>query len=398
MRGLDAQRWRRFWLLVALAMLAGGAVPFAALAAPPWQNLMTVNRVEADPSKKYDLGERNGPWLILAVTFAGDGAEQQARELCLELRKRYKLPAYVHPMDVDLTDAPSRGYDQYGKALKMKYQRDEELREIAVMVGDYPTVDDPQAQADLKKLKFMKPECLELKEGRKVSRPLAALRYMQQQIESGFIDDKKSAVVENVKAGRGAMANAFVTTNPLLPREYFVPDGLDSEIVELNKGLKFSLLDCKKKYTVKVATFTGSVVIDPRKIQEIEKEGGEMPSKLAQAAEDAHGLTEVLRAKGYEAYEFHDRNSSLVCVGGFESIGNRLPDGRLDPNPAVLKIIETFGGKKSVLPGQTVPQVTEPKTQKVGKRSVPFDLQPVPVEVPRQSLSRQYEHTVAERF
>ena len=28
----------------------------------------------------------------------------------------------------------------------MRYQRDKDLVEIAVLVGDYPTVDDPEAQ------------------------------------------------------------------------------------------------------------------------------------------------------------------------------------------------------------------------------------------------------------
>ena len=53
------------------------------------------------------------------------------------------------------------------------------------------------------------------------------------------------------------MRNAFITTNPLLPDEYFVPKGLDRLVLEMNEPVKYSLLDCPGKYTVKIATFTG---------------------------------------------------------------------------------------------------------------------------------------------
>lgn len=366
-----------------------------ALRSAPW-DLISFKRVDANPNKVYQIGEESGPWMILAVTFSGDDAETQAKELALELRKRYKMPAFVHEMEIDLNEAGTFGYDQKGNPRRMKYQRGDDIREIAVMVGNYPTVDDVQAQRDLKKIKYMRPECLELKDGKTVSRPLAALRYMQQQIQSGFIDETKSAVVENVKAGMGPMANAFVTTNPLLPREYYVPAGLDREVVEMNRDVKYSLLKCDKRYSVKIATFNGNVVIDQRKIKEIES-GKQMPSKLIRAAEDAHDMTEALRAQGVEAYEFHDKYSSVVCIGNFDSIGTKMPDGHIELSPAVVQIMEQYGGKKQSLPGQPMAQPTEPKTIRVRGRDIPYDLQPMPVEVPRQSLARQFEHRV-ERF
>ena len=61
------------------------------------------------------------------------------------------------------------------------------------------------------------------------------------------------------------MERHFLTTNPLLPRDYFVPKGLDKFVVDMNKGVKHSLLDCKGQYSVKVATFTGQNVLLTRK-------------------------------------------------------------------------------------------------------------------------------------
>lgn len=394
MRNQLTRRLRPVLQGLALAVLALVLVNPPVTGAP-W-DLISFRRVEANPQKTYALDDSNGPWMILAVTFSGDDALSQANELALELRKRYKLPAFVHEMEIDLHDAGTFGYDQKGNPKKMKYQRGDEIREIAVLVGNYPAVDDVQAQRDLRKIKYMRPDCLELKEGKKTSRPLAALRYMQQQIQSGFIDEQKSAVVENVKAGMGPMANAFVTTNPLLPREYYVPDGLDREVVEMNRHVKYGLLNCGSRFSVKVATFTGNVVIDPKKIKEIEA-GRDMPSKLVQAAEDAHDMTEALRAKGVEAYEFHDKYSSVVCVGHFDSIGTKMPDGHIELNPAVAQIMQTYAAKAQHVPGQALPQASEPQTIRVRGREIPFDVQPMPVEIPRQSIARQFEHRV-ERY
>ena len=88
------------WALAVVAVMAGAGAGWAH-AAPPWETLLSFNRVDADPQKPYQLAEENGPWLIVAATFSGDGAEQQAHELVLELRKRYKLPAYAHHMQFD---------------------------------------------------------------------------------------------------------------------------------------------------------------------------------------------------------------------------------------------------------------------------------------------------------
>ena len=53
-------------------------------------------------------------------------------------------------------------------------------------------------------------------------------------------------------------------------------------------------------------------------------------SALEEAGEAAHKLVEVLRNQGYEAYEFHDRGSSIVTVGSFDSVGTPRADGKIE--------------------------------------------------------------------
>ena len=154
------------------------------------------------------------------------------------------------------------------------------------------------------------------------------------------------------------MGNAFVITNPCLPNEYFVPKGLDKFVVDMNQGVTHSLLDCPEKYTVKVATFTGHAIILDEKNQTAIARGDTPKSYLEEAAKNAHLLTEALRQRGYEAYEFHDRNSSIVTVGSFDSVGTRRADGKIEINPAMHKVMIAFGAETKVEPG---------KPPKVGK-------------------------------
>jgi hypothetical protein len=93
-----------------------------------------------------------------------------------------------------------------------------------------------------------------------------------------------------------------------------------------------------------------------------------------------------LRAKKYEAYVFHDRCSSIVTVGSFNVVGTPRPDGRMEIHPQILQIMRIFGPEQAAGPMSQIPGGLQPKTL-VG---IAFDLKPVPVEVPRVSISSSY--------
>jgi hypothetical protein len=271
---------------------------------------------------------------------------------------------------------PGRGIDQWGAPKQMKYQRAIKRREIAVLVGNFSSVDDPDAQATLKKLKHAQPDSMALKEGKRVTRTLAILRLAHQQLlEAG---DKKKEL--------GPMGLAFLTANPLLPDDYYVPKGVDKFVLDMNDNVEHSLLDCPGRYSVQVAMFTGSFV-QALTTQKVETPEG----RLADAADKAHRLTVALRAKGYEAYEFHDRYASLVTVGSFDSLGTQDPDGRIELDSKIDKIMRTFGAEKTMGVGQNVANVGKPK---VLLPDAPFALQPIPVQVPRRAISADYDQTV----
>ncbi|HEX5447254.1 MAG TPA: hypothetical protein VFW87_25790 [Pirellulales bacterium] len=371
----------RYGLVVAAMFLASGA---SASASPPWQRIALFKHVEANPKKTYPLSDKNGPWVILAVTFSGDEAAEQANELVQELRSRYKLPAYTYEMDLDFSNPTAgRRTDQFGQPVRMKY-RIERMHEIAVMVGDFSSSDDAEARKVLKKLRQIQPDCLDsqkrAKEGKREYRTLAALREIQDQINQKIDKNHKP---------QGPMRHAMLTTNPLMPDDYFAPKGVDSLVLKMNAPVKYSLLNCPGRYTCKIATFTGSVLIDQAKIKEV-LEGKKLESRLEDAAAKAHELTMTLRAKGYEAYEFHDRYASMVTVGSFDSVGTPRPDGQIEIDPRLHKLIETFSAPKQIIPGQAAPKLGDPFTVRTKMGRIPCDIQAVPVLVPKRSIASQY--------
>ncbi len=368
------------WLL--LVALATCASSDWLLAAPPWSKVGLFKHLEADPDEMYPITADNGPWMIMAATFTGEGAQEQARKLIYELRKDNKLSAYSYQKKFEFSKPiTGKGRDAYGEPLKMRYHRHDDLVEIAVLVGDYPTVDDPEAQKTLKKIKYSRPKALAV-DTQSNKQSLATIRSIQKQVKEKILP----AGSDELK--RGPMASAFVMTNPFLPNEYFVPKGIDKLVLEMNKDVTHSLLDCPKPYTVKVATFTGhAILLDQKTVAALES-GATPKSWLEEAAKNAHILTEALRKKGYEAYEFHDRGSSIVTVGSFDSVGTPRTDGKIEINPGVHKIMRTFGVDTKIVAGKT-PEVGKPK--KVA--GIPLDVQPVPVEVPRRNISADYGRT-----
>jgi len=372
---------------------------------PLWQQLAFRKRVEADPNADYSLTDQQGPWLIMAASFSGPEGESQARDLVQELRSRYSIPAFYYRMTFKQGDLnPGRGIDQYGSTIKRRFRRGNKVVEHAVLVGEFPTVDDPEGQKMLRRIKTLEPKSLTPATGEKTSQSLATLRHYNDQLKKRL----------GHSANKGPMGHAFFTRNPLLPREYFVPKGVDPEVAKWNQDLEYSLLKCPGKFSMKVATFRGRSTIKQTSgkdsKQYVHKATDDDP--LVLAARHAHLLTLALREKGWEAYEFHDRHESYVTVGSFNE-GRQLASGKIALSDREAKIIfDTFGAQtpKNVF-NRPAPQDTMLEQQQkqrfnslmssgIGKVAegfypkrfvgMPFDIIPEAVEAPKQTVSSAY--------
>jgi hypothetical protein len=361
-------------LVVWLCLAAVAVAADRAVAAPPLMSLVPFRKVEVDPLNWYELTEDNGPWVILAASFSGDRAMHQAHELVLELRQKFRLKAYLHARQFDFTrPEPGLGLTRDGRPKTMRHHQAEKLLEVAVLVGDFDSVDDPRAQRALDVVKHAKPDCLA-----SVGRSSSDLRTLRTLYSRITPDPERKQM--------GPMRLAFVTANPLLPKEFFATPGLDPAVILMNRGVTHSLLDCPGKYSVKVATFRGKSTM-PLREQEIEQSVGDKPSiGLEAAALMANALTEALRARGVEAYEFHDVCESVVTVGSFDSIGQPRLDGKTEINPAIHRIMQTYGAERKSLRGDDDTGLLPRSLDVQNGQRIKFDVQPVPIQVPKESV------------
>jgi hypothetical protein len=361
---------KRQWLAAVIAAIMSALMAAGhACAAPNWSALVPFKKVDADPNKDYLLTEEHGPWLIMCRSFAGPTAREEAHALVLELRKTYKLKAYVYQQTYDYTQRElGKGYNKYGEREVMKPANETRFDEIAVLVGNFDSAEDSKAQDVRDKIKSLRPKSLQVGPEQESSQRYWGLRL------NAAKDD-----------GKGPMRMAFVTRNPLLPAEFFAPKGLDALVKELNEGLEYSLLKNPGAYTVRIASFRGdTTTFNKDEIEKAERETLKK-SKLEEGAEKAAKLTAALRAQGIEAYEFHDRHESIVTVGSFDAVGTGQinPDGREEINPAVLAVIERFKAK----------EVQVGRQKSFGPRKVAgvtLEIVPTPVAVPKESVGARY--------
>ena len=389
-----------------------------------WKRLVPTARVEVDPQADYSLTERNGPWLIMAATFSGEGAEEQARRLTLELRQSFNLTAYQHKMAFEFSDeVGGRGGEAYGAAARKRYRREGELQ-YAVLIGDFPRIDDSDGQQILERVKQLQPDALKVEDGGKTAQALVQARAFKNALMTKL----------GVDHPRGPMGQAFLARNPLLPREYFVPKGVDDFVAKMNAGVKYSLLDCPGKYSVQVATFRGRTILQTNHTENVSsatktRRAKDRDDALDEAADNAHLLAEELRVHGWEAYEFHDRMESIVTIGSFDQVAQSLPNGGAVATPSVNRILETFGAAYNTPADPLTDIGNDPSTQRIveqreaqlnrglssqqaqvvpglnpkhvkimrrkrGKleteRLIPMDIYPKAIEAPKRSISSAY--------
>ena len=334
-------------------------------AAPPFASFNPFRRIEANPANTYQLTDSEGPWMVLASTFSGPGASDQAMKLVQELRKRYKIEAYQHRKSYDFTKpVTGLGLDKYGAPRRMRHARAVKYEEIAVLGGNFDSIDDPGLKKTLERVKYLRPECLDLEKNKSSTQTFAMLREVQ-----------KYVIKNPLKKQIGPMGKAFVSRNPLLPKEFFTRPGLDPFVVDMNKRADYSLLTNRSLYTVRVASFRGDSALN---VTDKAIKNHQVTDKLVQAAEKATRLVSALRKQGKEAYVFHDRHESIVTIGGFSSVGNQQTDGKIQLDPRILQIMQTYGAERRTLPGGSQFGL-KPKML----NGVAFDVQPMPVVVPR---------------
>lgn len=306
-------------------------------------------RVEADPNKDYLVTPEAGPWMICATTYVGPEAARLAHQMVLEIRSRFDLPAFV----VNRGDEERRKQQQELEQLRKQFPdytgpiRHTRIQEqCAVLVGGYKDMDT--AARALKEIKKLPPPSDE--------KLMAVLTQVRPAPKAG---EEDRGLLEG--AFVNPFRNSFVVRNPTVPAERKTDNKNDPFLKKLNAHESFSLLRCKKSWTMIVATYQGMHTIQPAEAPSkvlgiFDSLWGSNTGELLEASgQNAHNLAEAMRKLGFEAYVLHTRWGSLVTVGGYDR-----PD-----DPRMQEIQRALAS--NVRLGQQVQMLS----------------QPVPMEVPR---------------
>jgi len=330
----------------------------------------SAKRIDAVHGKEYRLSKRHGPWMIMVATFKdlppemrtkGMSPAEAADELVYELRKK-GIPAYTYGRQeinetIDTTDRLGRKQRRHFTA---------QQQGIAVLAGNYRDPDDRTAQKTLTYVKKFHPRFLSGVE--KSSRFVRKL--------------KNGGLYRKTPGRKGPLGGAFLTINPMLSPEEAHVKKQGPLLIKLNSGMEYSLLENQEKYTLRVASFHGKSAthVPNTKFGNVEQ-NFKVTSALDDAAFEAWELVKYLRTRNVEAYVFHDRYSSIVTVGAFNS----------SRDPRISEMARSYAAKKKTDPNTnqemlvaemvTIPADPRPN-EPIEKRWF-FDAEPKLMEVPR---------------
>jgi len=395
---------------VVLALILLG-VAHTALAQNPLVN--PFKRGAKDSQEVGVLKPEHGPWMIFAHSFEGEQAKDDATKLAKEIQRDLGLPTFVMEKKFDYsTKVLGSGYREDGTQKVMKYRDSRVVSGYAVMAGEFDSIDHPSVSQILEKIKTYQPKSLASEnaegDGKKKEDSNDSVRSAKKWL-SGFSKDKP----------KGPLEHAFMTRNPLLPPDFFQSPDLEKFVYDMNRQPGYnehSLLECKGKYTVRVLTFRGESEFVSWGKSTSEDPQSQGPTALEQAAERAYIAMKALRSAGYDAYQFHDREQSIVCVGGYDQLGSADSQNRFVYSPEIRAVIERFSTDgqmadtskydlnfgKAVQPRLLLDLVDQRKIPELyqgtrqeqlayySKLSIGFDIKPTPMAIPRYNASRIY--------
>jgi hypothetical protein len=269
----------------------------------------------AAPPPLYPVTPEAGPWMILAASYGGPNAPELAGQLVLEIRNRHHMPAWIF----NYADAERRRQYQEEQERIRRLTPDVQVRhrtirvpeQCAVLIGGYPDADT--ASAVLKKVRNLPLPELKLASG---------LNPYDTMLVATPNEEKKG--MELKRAPINPFSTAFVVRNPSLPKQEQPKNQVDPFWKELNAYEDYSLLKNPKAWTLVVKEYLGNTVIQPSSggssFMKLFGMGSFSGDGLSAAGQQAHELASFLSKLGFKAYVLHTRFSSIVTVGGFDSL------------------------------------------------------------------------------
>jgi hypothetical protein len=284
----------------------------------------------------YEVTPQAGPWMVLAATYTCPDAVYLAEQVVGYLRER-RWNAYIwnfadQKRRQEEEEFNRRMQNNPNVPYRRRFTRIPE--ECGVLVGGYPSMD--AAKAALKSIKKLPPPDVRLRTGEEACDTI--IIHAPTDGPDGPGAPERSLGVRDLNRVKiSPFMRAFVIHNPALPRQEVDQTAkVDPLWKKLNAGEEYSLLRCKKEWTLVIKFYEGSGALQSAGAQDsgggfLEKLGFGNKSKniLDATALQAHELARFLRqykdpvtGQTLKAYVLHTRHGSIVTVGGYDAPGD----------------------------------------------------------------------------
>jgi hypothetical protein len=303
------------------------------------------------PALNADIAVKpsDGEWMICLIVYRGPKAHEMARQFVSVLRsKEYGLWAFVYDYSAEARKTQQairqekiatiqKYYVLQGlkppETTKIRMPKIDVQDEVAVLAGGYK--DQETAR---KALKVMK-EQLPIPDKNKVA--------LEKYAAWDAVGPNKQDVEVN------PFKRAFLARNPSLPKQMSTGPEWDIGVLRsLNADESYSLLRCPKKLTLMVREFRLPVFVESAGTANSPLKNNLSPSLTVDkdiSLHNAHTLAGWLRQEAkLEAYALHDRTSSFVTIGAFDS----LDDPKLhETQQRIASLHQAFVQKAAQTPG-----------------------------------------------
>jgi hypothetical protein len=332
-----------------------------------------------------------GPWMVCVMTYVKNDAPQMAREMCSELRSAYRLPAYVFTYG---QDERRKEYERVKLLVdkQREFQEDKNLQFVYLPRAGKDSEPELQFSEDLPlhyaarllRVRHIPLQCAVLVGGyadeNAAHRALTAIRKLNPpdpnkvKVDTKYVahlNKEETKVLKGEEVYVNPFPRAFLCRNPAAkgqsPAEKSQEPFDITVLKRLNADEPLTLLNCKKPITLAIKEFRTYTVIQDRERERSVLETLGFKTRagegIDQAAHDAHNLAETLRRLKIDAYALHTKFSSIVTVGGFDSLE--------DPNLATTqKYLE-----------RRLPELERQAQER--SRSIQFFAKAMPMQVPR---------------
>lgn len=267
----------------------------------------------------FAITPQAGQWVVLVASFMGEQSGQLAYDFTLELRQHYHLNAYIYNRSADQrreAEADRQKTIQHEMEIVREHGGDPEQVHLhvprihvqdqyAVVIGGYPDVD--AAHDALLKIRKLPPPS---------KRFMDCIAHVQ--------DDGRSHGAAGPQY-LNPFERPMAIPNPAIPHQprAFEPDPFWKK---LNENESYSLLKCRKPWTLVILELQGATVVQTEdkkqslleKLFTHDKAAEYLDATASQVHELAKALHEAPQLR-LETYVLHTRSSSILTVGGFDS-------------------------------------------------------------------------------